>query len=411
MTSPSRRAPPVITFDHVTKGVSRPAQPTRSVGYLAADLRRRVHLPGGSFGLGQVHLHPHAHPRGEADAGAISTSRARTSRRCATGACRTCAATSAACSRTSAAAEQDRLRERRVRAGGHRQEPPCHQDAGPPRSCAWSACRRSSTRCPTSSPAASSSASPSRAPSSTGPPLLVCDEPTGNLDPQTSRGIMDLLERINRTGHHGAGRHARPRDGRQHAPSRHRARSRPADARPGQGGVRFRCLVCSTSSANRSRASRGIFPLPWAPSSRSSCRFSSSASSWWAATWSTTSSRPVENEVSITAYVSDEASQSDIDKVMDWLESQESVASVGFTTKEQALQNFQATSSDIVDALDGSNPLPASIDVELSDPPDGRAGCQRPGVQLDVRPDLRHGGRSFRRRALRASRRSSVCSR
>lgn len=30
------------------------------------------------------------------------------------------------------------------------------------------------------------------------PPLLVCDEPTGNLDPQTSRGIMDL--RINRTG-------------------------------------------------------------------------------------------------------------------------------------------------------------------------------------------------------------------
>ena len=32
------------------------------------------------------------------------------------------------------------------------------------------------------------------------PPLLICDEPPGNLDPQTSRGIMDLLERINRTG-------------------------------------------------------------------------------------------------------------------------------------------------------------------------------------------------------------------
>ena len=32
------------------------------------------------------------------------------------------------------------------------------------------------------------------------PPLIICDEPTGNLDPQTSRGIMDLLERINRTG-------------------------------------------------------------------------------------------------------------------------------------------------------------------------------------------------------------------
>ena len=32
------------------------------------------------------------------------------------------------------------------------------------------------------------------------PPLLICDEPTGNLDPQTSRGIMDLLKHINRTG-------------------------------------------------------------------------------------------------------------------------------------------------------------------------------------------------------------------
>ncbi len=32
------------------------------------------------------------------------------------------------------------------------------------------------------------------------PPVLICDEPTGNLDPQTSQGIMDLLERINRTG-------------------------------------------------------------------------------------------------------------------------------------------------------------------------------------------------------------------
>ena len=32
------------------------------------------------------------------------------------------------------------------------------------------------------------------------PQLILCDEPTGNLDPQTSLGIMRLLERINRTG-------------------------------------------------------------------------------------------------------------------------------------------------------------------------------------------------------------------
>ena len=32
------------------------------------------------------------------------------------------------------------------------------------------------------------------------PPILLCDEPTGNLDPTTSLGIMRLLDRINRTG-------------------------------------------------------------------------------------------------------------------------------------------------------------------------------------------------------------------
>jgi cell division transport system ATP-binding protein len=32
------------------------------------------------------------------------------------------------------------------------------------------------------------------------PMILIADEPTGNLDPQTSVGIMKLLDRINRTG-------------------------------------------------------------------------------------------------------------------------------------------------------------------------------------------------------------------
>jgi len=32
------------------------------------------------------------------------------------------------------------------------------------------------------------------------PPLLLADEPTGNLDPATSLGIMSLLNRINKTG-------------------------------------------------------------------------------------------------------------------------------------------------------------------------------------------------------------------
>ena len=32
------------------------------------------------------------------------------------------------------------------------------------------------------------------------PAILIADEPTGNLDPSTSVGIMKLLDRINRTG-------------------------------------------------------------------------------------------------------------------------------------------------------------------------------------------------------------------
>src|SRR5690606_15938712 len=32
------------------------------------------------------------------------------------------------------------------------------------------------------------------------PLVLLADEPTGNLDPDTSHGIMGLLERINRKG-------------------------------------------------------------------------------------------------------------------------------------------------------------------------------------------------------------------
>ena len=77
----------------------------------------------------------------------------------------------------------------------------------------------------------------------------------------------------------------------------------------------------------------------------------------------------VESEVSITAYVADDASQNDIDAVMSFVRGLEGVQTVSFTTKDQALEKFsQSSGSEIIDTLDGQNPLPASIDVELSDP-------------------------------------------
>ncbi|MBO4352824.1 MAG: ABC transporter permease, partial [Eggerthellaceae bacterium] len=77
----------------------------------------------------------------------------------------------------------------------------------------------------------------------------------------------------------------------------------------------------------------------------------------------------VENEVSITAYVADDASESDIAAAQDYIRGLDGVANVSFTTKDEALEKFREMSSNasIVDEL-GGNPLPASIDIELSDP-------------------------------------------
>ena len=117
------------------------------------------------------------------------------------------------------------------------------------------------------------------------PPLLICDEPTGNLDPQTSRGIMDLLERINRTGTTVlVATHDREMvdNMRRRVIALDRGRlTRDQD----RGGVRFRCVVSVTSSRSRCTGSRATSPPPWVPLSRFSSRCSSSASSSWAASW------------------------------------------------------------------------------------------------------------------------------
>ena len=78
----------------------------------------------------------------------------------------------------------------------------------------------------------------------------------------------------------------------------------------------------------------------------------------------------VENQVSITAYVKDDADDATVQKMMDKIKNMDGVENVTFTTKEQALDNFRnsmTSNPDIVDQLDGQNPLPASIDVELGE--------------------------------------------
>ena len=67
------------------------------------------------------------------------------------------------------------------------------------------------------------------------PTILIADEPTGNLDPTTSVGIMKLLDRINRAGHHGDHGHPRRDHRRPDAQARHRTRRRRSGPRPEQG--------------------------------------------------------------------------------------------------------------------------------------------------------------------------------
>lgn len=78
----------------------------------------------------------------------------------------------------------------------------------------------------------------------------------------------------------------------------------------------------------------------------------------------------VESEVTITAYLSDDVSDSQVSSLTSEIKAIDGVSGVSYVSKDQALENFRAMSSnpEIVDQLDGANPLPASLTIDLSDP-------------------------------------------
>ncbi|MDR1088016.1 MAG: permease-like cell division protein FtsX [Coriobacteriales bacterium] len=76
----------------------------------------------------------------------------------------------------------------------------------------------------------------------------------------------------------------------------------------------------------------------------------------------------IESQVSISIFLSDDASESDVAALTNTIKSLPEVATVLYVDKDQALENFkEMVSSGIAEQLDG-NPLPASLEVELSDP-------------------------------------------
>lgn len=81
----------------------------------------------------------------------------------------------------------------------------------------------------------------------------------------------------------------------------------------------------------------------------------------------------VENEVTIQAYLSDDATDDQVSAYADKVRGWDNVESVEIRSKEEALEQYQTqmsnrNASDAITALDGENPLPASLVIKLDDP-------------------------------------------
>ena len=90
----------------------------------------------------------------------------------------------------------------------------------------------------------------------------------------------------------------------------------------------------------------------------------------------------VEDSVTIQAYLSDDASDSAVESLQSKIEGWDNVESVTYKSKEQALNEYRTSmsnrnASDAVAALDGENPLPASLVITLTDPQEVAATAER----------------------------------
>lgn len=86
----------------------------------------------------------------------------------------------------------------------------------------------------------------------------------------------------------------------------------------------------------------------------------------------------VENEVTIQAFLSDDAADDQISAYADKVRGWDNVESVEIRSKEEALEQYQTqmsnrNASDAITALDGENPLPASLVIKLDDPQQAEA--------------------------------------
>lgn len=78
----------------------------------------------------------------------------------------------------------------------------------------------------------------------------------------------------------------------------------------------------------------------------------------------------IEDTVTINVFISDDASDEDVEEFQEKLESWQNVQSVNFKSKDDALEDWRSMSSSAdstIAALDGENPLPRSYEVVMED--------------------------------------------
>ncbi len=97
----------------------------------------------------------------------------------------------------------------------------------------------------------------------------------------------------------------------------------------------------------------------------------------------------VEDQVKINAFISDDATDEQIQAFYDKLTSWENVKSVQFKTKEDALADYTSNISNNADmtlgALDGENPLPRSFVIEMYEPSQVEETAERIKADEDFR--------------------------
>lgn len=81
----------------------------------------------------------------------------------------------------------------------------------------------------------------------------------------------------------------------------------------------------------------------------------------------------VEDQVTIRAFLDDNAAQEDVDAFMEDVKGYDNVASVSYTSKDDAWKEYQQSqgkerADETLAALDGNNPLPASVVIKMNDP-------------------------------------------